>query len=171
MYELRKPVVADAERIGEIHTISWQAAYRGMMPHEYLDALDPQVRITMWRNGLESGDRLDGIRRVAVHSESGRIDGFVLAGPARGDERVGEIYVIYLDPDAFGAGAGSLLFDESTAELARAGFTEGILWVHPENQRARQFYEHKGWAFDGERRLETLDDIEIPEVRYRGILK
>jgi GNAT superfamily N-acetyltransferase len=170
MYGLRKPVVADADRLGEIHTISWQVAYRGMMPDEYLDGLDPQDRISTWRNGLESGGRPDGIRRVAEHIETGRIDGFVLAGPARHDEPVGEIYLIYLDPAVFGSGVGGLLFDAASAALTSTGFTEAILWVHPDNERARGFYEHKGWTFDGESRVETLDDIAIPEVRYRGIL-
>jgi hypothetical protein len=33
----------DAEQIAIIHVHSWQAAYRGLLPQEYLDRLDPAI--------------------------------------------------------------------------------------------------------------------------------
>ncbi len=170
MYDVRNPVVDDAERLGDIHTRAWQFAYRGMMPDSYLDGLDPQERITMWRNGLRDGGRVDVVRRVAANLESGLVDGFVLAGPARHDEQIGEVYAIYVDPGVIGTGTGGLLFDTATSALKAAGFTEAILWVHPDNTRGRGFYEHKGWAPDGATRSEELMGVTAPEVRYRGIL-
>ena len=41
---IRPATLADTEGIGLAHVRSWQSAYRGKMPQDYLDGLDPAVR-------------------------------------------------------------------------------------------------------------------------------
>lgn len=36
---IRKALPSDAQAIAQVHISSWQAAYRDLMPAEYLDAL------------------------------------------------------------------------------------------------------------------------------------
>jgi hypothetical protein len=42
-----------------------------------------------------------------------------------------------------------------------------VLWVVPENQRARGLYESEGWAFDGVSRREEVFGVAVTQVRYR----
>jgi hypothetical protein len=41
---VRPATLADADGIGLVHVGSWQAAYRGKMPQDHLDGLDPARR-------------------------------------------------------------------------------------------------------------------------------
>jgi hypothetical protein len=45
----------DVDALGQIHVRAWQAAYRGVMPDAYLDALDPGERAAMWARFFEHG--------------------------------------------------------------------------------------------------------------------
>ena len=68
-------------------------------------------------------------------------------------------------PHRYGQGAQS---DWAAVEaLASDGFVELVLWVHPDDQRARRFYEHAGWEWEGTTRQQEVLGIEVPEVRYR----
>jgi len=52
--------------------------------------------------------------------------------------------------------------------LRKQGFSEVVLWVLKENERARVFYEAQGFEADGAARVEVLrDGTELHEVRYR----
>lgn len=46
---IRPATLADTDGIGLAHVRSWQSAYRGKMPQDYLDGLDPAVRAETWR--------------------------------------------------------------------------------------------------------------------------
>lgn len=50
--------------------------------------------------------------------------------------------------------------------LSDAGFQRAVLWVLPTNDRARRFYEKRGWSADGAERRIIRPDVTIPEVRY-----
>jgi ribosomal protein S18 acetylase RimI-like enzyme len=92
-----------------------------------------------------------------------QVAGIVAAGPSRdpGDAD-GQLYALYVDPDRFGAGYGSALDQAARAHLAGQGFTRATLWVLVGNDRARSFYERRGWEADGERR----DHLGSTTVRY-----
>jgi hypothetical protein len=47
--------IDDAEVIGGIHVRAWQAAYRGHVPDEYLDSLDPVTRRRRWKDMIAGG--------------------------------------------------------------------------------------------------------------------
>ena len=40
---IRQATLADADEIGAVHVRSWQSAYKGLLPQQYLDRLDPAV--------------------------------------------------------------------------------------------------------------------------------
>lgn len=165
---IREPIPADAADLGRIHVEAWQVAYRGMMPDDYLDGLSVDDRVTMWQASLERPLRERRARFVADDQDD-RTVGFILTGPADGedDSGVGEVYVLNVDPGAWGRGAGRALIAAGVDTLAAHGFEDLILWVHPDNLRARQFYERAGWACEGTTRIQEVHGIEVPEVRYR----
>jgi hypothetical protein len=45
---VRKAEVADAMAIAVVHVRSWQAAYEGLVPQDYLDGLDPVRCRALW---------------------------------------------------------------------------------------------------------------------------
>jgi len=168
---LRVMKIEDAEGVGAVHVRSWQAAYREVMPADYLANLSVEDRATMWREGLRAGSQ-PGVHRM-VAANGSRIVGFVLAGPAVGSDEepsLGELHAVYVDPEHWDTGVGHLLFSAGVDALLEDGFETAVLWVHPGNERARSFYEAHGWAADGAERTEELYDIFVPEIRYRASL-
>jgi hypothetical protein len=51
---VRHATVEDADAIGRIRVAAWQAAYRGHMPGDYLDSLDPTANLDDLRAILKS---------------------------------------------------------------------------------------------------------------------
>ena len=80
--------------------------------------------------------------------DDGVVVGFAAAGPEHDGRAagIGELYAINLDPQVWGRGLGRALLRDMTAELAGLGYREAVLWVVPQNDRARRFYESDGVA-------------------------
>ena len=152
----------DAAAVAAVHVRTWQAAYDHVFGAERLAVLDEQLpaRVERWERLLreESG--------VWVAEDDARIVGFVGWGGSRDAGGEGELYSIYVLPEAWGSGAGRALLAVAR-EALQAGYPESILWVLEDNPRARRFYEREGWELDGGRKTDTFLGVEVAEVRYR----
>ncbi len=160
----------DSEAIGLIHVRAWQAAYRGVMPDGYLDALRVEDRAVLWQRAIEEPRPRQRLRVVVVDDA---VAGFAVSGPEAGDlarETAGELYAINLDPRWWGKGLGRALLREVTSGLADSGYTAAVLWVTPANERARNLYESEGWATDGTNRDAEVLGAKVLEVRYQRAL-
>lgn len=172
---VRPATFDDVDAIATVHVRSWQAAYPGLMPQDYLDAQDVGRRAEQWRRWfVEPPPRLHVL--VADHATDGVV-GFVVVAPYRAEEgeehpgeHVGELGAIYALAEHWGTGVGRRLMEAGVRELAGEGFTEAMLWVIDGNIRARRFYEAAGWAPDGASKLDPRGGWDIPEVRYRRAL-
>jgi ribosomal protein S18 acetylase RimI-like enzyme len=166
---VRAATVDDAPALGRVHVRAWQAAYRGQMPDEYLDGLSETERAAGWERGLSRSRERDP---VLVAEEDGEVVGFVAIGPNRdgdadGDATgTGEVYAVNVDPDRWGQGAGRALLDAACHGLRGLGFARAVLWVLPDNARARRFYEAAGWRSDGVGRTQEVLGVHVDEVRY-----
>lgn len=167
---IREPTIADTEAMGEVHVRAWQAAYRSMMPDDYLDGLRPEDRAAMWCRQI---DRVggEGLLVAEAAEDPGVIAGFVAFGPERlpADTAArgrGEVYAINLDPAWWGRGIGRRLFQAAVEGLGQRGFDDMVLWVLPENARARALYDSEGWAPDGASKTEVLLGVTVAEIRY-----
>jgi GNAT superfamily N-acetyltransferase len=164
---IRPAILDDAPAIARAHVDAWRAAYRDILPGEYLAALSVERREAMWSTILSSPG---AVVLVAVDGEE--IVGFASAAASRDEDvdrtRVGEIGAIYLVERAWSRGLGARLFDAALVALRDAGFEEVVLWVLEENMRARAFYERKGMTVDPSRPLLlTVDGVDHREIRYR----
>jgi GNAT superfamily N-acetyltransferase len=169
---IRVPTECDADVIGSVHVRAWQAAYSGgLMPDEYLASLSVEQRADMWR-GILSEPTADLVSHFVAEDADGTVVGFASVGPIMGDRAAvdGELYNINVDPDSWGTGAGSALLEAACEALKAAGFQRAILWVHPDNARARRFYEVRGWQDDGAERTETVLAVKVREVRYSVVV-
>ena len=147
-YTIRAAELDDCDAIGSVHVLAWQAAHRGVMSDEYLDGLRAEDRATMWRRSF-AVPRPDQRLTVVVHA--GEVVGFAASGPEAGESArsdVGELYAINFEPSSWGKGFGRALLHDATEALVTAGYRSAVLWVVPQNTRARSLYESEGWIDD-----------------------
>ena len=173
MISVRPATLDDSERIADIHVKTWQAAYAGVMPQDFLDRLDLGARTAMWRRAIDGRTPPGGIFLAEVDSE---VVGFVAVGRYRQpagdpDPMVGEVFAIYVAAEHWSTRAGQALMRTAVGHLADHGVAEIRLWVLADNPRARRFYERFGYVVDGETRVEDIaadypDARPVEEVRY-----
>lgn len=154
---IRTATVADAPVIGEVHVRSWQAAYEGLIPADFLAGLSAEPRAASWARQIRDGGR------VLVAEDDGVIAGFAAFGP-------GQLYALYLLPEHWGRGLGRALHDRVVEELPGES---AILWVLSTNERAKAFYARQGWVDDGVTQTETIDDgrVTLEERRFSRRLR
>lgn len=163
---VRKAEEKDIERIAHIHVKTWQCAYKGQIPDEYLAKLSLEKRNSMWTDAIRDPHEN---RQILVAELDGKVIGFCSGGPSRdedADKTPGEVYAIYIDQDNLGKGAGSALMKEIFQFLKDKGFYTVSLWVLATNQLAKKFYEKHGWKFDGHTKTELKDGVTFHEERF-----
>jgi ribosomal protein S18 acetylase RimI-like enzyme len=163
---VRGATQSDVDAIVDVHVETWKVAYRGQLPDEFLAGLDATRprRAEVWRRAIASESQ-----RVLVAEREGRVVGFVSVGPA--DDKalpadVGELYAIYVHPDAWDLGAGRDLIANAVEALRGLGHRAAVLWVLGSNERARRFYERAGWSADGATKVDERSGVALHEVRY-----
>lgn len=161
----------DAPGIARVHVLSWQSAYKGLLPQAMLDQLSLATRERQWRQWLEApaGSAPD---TLVATSDQG-ILGFVSGGALRGDHPGfdSEIAAIYLLPAQQGKGLGKALFEAMQAQLRAAGYQRCLVWVLASNATARAFYARQGGspALTKTASLGTsfgAEPVEVEEVGY-----
>jgi ribosomal protein S18 acetylase RimI-like enzyme len=172
---VRLAVPADADAMGRVQVESWRAAYAGLLSAESLAALDEGRSALRWRVRLEDPQN-KATSYVAVDT-GGAVVGYVCIGACREDRdaaaagtpgATGELWALYAAPSVWGTGVGHALFSAARAALAARGYSSFILWVLPDNHRARRFYERQGMRFDGTAKDVIEDGVPVPHVRYLG---
>lgn len=161
----------DAHDFGRVHTESWQAAYRGLMPDDFLGNISIDERAAGIRAAIERNPVPEEGRRLVAELDDEIVGIALLWAERSGEPATGEVILLYLVPQAWGRGVGSTLMDRCVEEMRAIGYAQAVLWVAEQNHRARAFYEHKGWHADGGRKVEDLGGSgDIAEVRYRRTL-
>jgi GNAT superfamily N-acetyltransferase len=186
---LRPAEPEDAMAVARVHVRSWQAAYRTLLPDDYLDQLRPEDRAHSY--DFASLDPLKPRTIVAVepgfpatrHSPTaieldrksgaeGLLHGFATTAPSRDLDLPdhGELWALYVDPAQWGRGIGAALVTAARARLFELGFRKAFLWVLAGNVRAERFYQIDQWAPDGVSRTDSVWGVTVNEVRYqRGL--
>ena len=164
---VRPARLGDEQAIAEVHVRTWQVAYRGQVPDEFLDELSIAPRIAVWRSVL--ADPQPPANQAFVLEEDQRVVGFAHVMPSRDNDAgadAGELTAIYVDPQRWRAGGGRLLLDHAMTALRAAGFSVATLWVLGTNDGPRRFYEALGWVPDGAAKDEQREGFTLHEVRY-----
>jgi ribosomal protein S18 acetylase RimI-like enzyme len=164
---VRSMTEADIDAVSAVRVRGWQAAYAGILPQGYLDAMSVEADAARRREFFaKSLGRVENL--VAVDADDAVV-GWAAHGPYRGEDAAsgeGELYAIYVRPDLVGSGIGRALTDAVLASAEARGFSRVRLWVLADNARARRFYEKAGFAPDGVVQEESYDGTLLPEVRY-----
>lgn len=162
--KLRQATLADAEELGALHVLSWQAAYAGVFPASFLSNLRVEARVRWFERRVKGGTPI-----LVADSDSG-IAGFCLIGPSE-EPGWGEIFAIYVDPSRWGGGYGHALLNEAESVLRKDGHSSALLWVLEDNPRARRFYERQGWELAKPIRFEEIGGTYVTERRYEKVLR
>ncbi|WP_084563103.1 GNAT family N-acetyltransferase [Corynebacterium aquilae] len=172
---VRQACVEDAAALAQLHVRSWRQAYRGLLPDSDLDALSVPEFHSRWVDNLSVVPADDPLRRVFVVTSASQVLGWVAYGAAR-DEVVGpwvrenfvvaELHSIYVDPDAWGSGAGYALMVHALQHLRVLGFSNAYLWVLAGNRRAVNFYERNGWFATGLSKSACVRGSEVELLQF-----
>ncbi|MCD9165744.1 GNAT family N-acetyltransferase [Streptomyces albireticuli] len=171
MVHVREMDVADIEAVSTIRVRGWQAAYTGIVPRTYLDAMTVEGDAARRRQWLSRPGRK--ARDLVALGDRGPV-GWICFGPCRSEipapGRVGEVYALYVSQDLIGQGIGQILLGEAHDQMKGQGFEESALWVLRDNQRAQRFYERAGYQADGAAQEDIYDGITLTELRYQRVL-
>jgi ribosomal protein S18 acetylase RimI-like enzyme len=159
---VRQAAREDAAAIARVHVDTWRTAYRGLLPDDYLAALDEAGYAERWKRTLT-----DGTGRVYVAEDGRHTVGFASGGPERAGEDgfTGELYAIYVLQEAQGRGHGRRLVQAVAQGLREMGLPNMIVWVLRDNHNARHFYERLGGVYVRSQPI-TIGSALLQEVSY-----
>jgi len=162
---IRPAVISDARDIAQVHVLTWQSAYRGVVPDEYLQALSVEKRAAFWESSIARGTP-----ELWVAEHESLTVGWISFGPSRDADAApdtGELEAIYVLPEHWTTGTGRALWQTAKARLEQRKFSSVTLWVLEENERATRFYHAAGFACDlSSRKQHDIGGKRLWEVRY-----
>ena len=161
----RHATLPDSQRIASLHTMSWQDAYRGILPDAYLAGPIVDERVTHWQSRLSSPDA--NRRFVLLAEAEGTLIAFVcvlLDEEPRWGACLDNLHVL---PKLRDQGLGRQLFGRAAQWVMSNEPGWPIhLWVFEANDGARRFYD----ALSGEaveyRLKRAPGEANIPSLRY-----
>ena len=166
---IRKALPSDAKTIAQVHISSWQAAYRDLMPAQYLSSLEATLaqRESFWMRALESDES-----NVWVAQVDKQVVGWISVGASRDEDaagaNTGEVMAIYVLATSWQTGVGLALWKAGVGYLVEQGCQGLTLWVLSRNERAIRFYRRAGCVADaGSERNLVRGGVTLEEVRYR----
>jgi len=163
---LRTAEDLDLSAVGALHYRSRAAAYAHIVADATLRGGSAEA-LGEWWSERWRWER--DTHRLTVAEQGGEVIGFTYVGPSETAGAV-ELYAIHVDPVLVGAGVGRDLMVNALGQLAELGGDRAVLWVLEENDRARRFYERGGWAPDGATRVEPVNGVPVPQLRYTRAL-
>lgn len=161
MTEIRKLRHSDdLFAVSRVYEESWKAAYKGLLPQEYLDHLPAGKWVPLLRQpGRDSLILLENDTVIGVSSycasRTPELSGW------------GEIISLYLLPSRWGMGYGRQLFSAVIKQLEAAGYKNLFLWVLENNQKARHFYEQMGFHPYTTYLDDAIGGMPVREIQYR----
>lgn len=142
-----------------IYAKSWKTAYKDIIPQKYLDELSlehwtPFLENSPFQNFLLQDNGVFVAASAIAKAREGIYDDY------------GEVVSIYVLPDHFNKGYGTILFKHMIEKLQAMGFSKTVLWVLEENQRARLFYEKMGFKANNDKKVCKIGGKALTEVCY-----
>jgi GNAT superfamily N-acetyltransferase len=160
---IRTARATDARGMAETYVASWRDTYPELVPTRYL------IDMSVDREAAALHRRLSipGHKGILVaESVDGRILGLAEVGRIR--EKVagyaGELFVLYVHPDAFSQGIGRALLRAAARHLCDSGIESLLVWVLAGNP-ARWFYEAEGGVCVARRTI-PFAGASLPALAY-----
>ena len=127
--------------------------------------MDASRRAVEWKDVLGTPSE----QTILVAMKGSRMAGFCTISQALDPEAgstTAEIGSFFIDPLAWGRGAGHELAEEALDQAKRRGYSKVIQWVIGANDRSKRFCESIGFAPDGVEKTEEISGVPVRELRY-----
>lgn len=146
---IRPATPDDARAITGVRVRTWRHAYQGIVPDDYLRAMDVETESA--KRKLWLAEPQSKCVTLVYQDSGGAVIGFSMSGPLREKlaEYDGEVYAIYVLPEHQGLGVGRKLFLTSLADLKSNGFKSCLVWTLKENSSIH-FYQKMGGKLEAE---------------------
>ena len=159
---IRLATPADAPDMAEVHMRSWEVAYKGILPDEYIREKNAT------RHDLYARVITEENETSFVIQYGGKTIGIMCVAPPQDKELTDcyELHYIYLHPGYFRRGIGTQAM-ELAYNIARSlGKTGLVLWVLENNTNSIEFYKKCGFVADGGSRERNFDK-PLRSIRMR----
>lgn len=142
---IRLAVPSDAPDMAEVHMRSWEVAYKGILPDDYIREKNATRNALYARVITEENDT------SYVIQCSGKTVGIMCVAPPQDKELIDfhELHYIYLHPNYFRRGIGTQAMELAYSIARGLGKTGLVLWVLEKNVNSIQFYKKCGFVADG----------------------
>jgi GNAT superfamily N-acetyltransferase len=169
LFTIREARPTDLSEIAEVHMLARQAAYAHFFPHDYLMGLTLEYCEQVWRERLSP----PAAWKTLVAEEDAKVRGLASYGQNEQDlpADIGELLSLHISADRWEHGIGTALIRAAEHELRNLGFKNAVLWVYEQNERARRFYERRGWSAEGTRNVADRGGAPIVQLRYAKTLE
>lgn len=159
---VRAAVPADVPAILGIAERGWNAAYGDFLPQETIDAA-----MVEWYKPKTTREQIehDDIAYF-VAERNGDILGYASGGPS-GEDTIATLGAIYVDPDYWGNGIGTVLLDEFEEFCRQRGYDAIQFQVLAKNEVGLSFYRKHGYEVIDERDTELFGET-VREREFRG---
>ncbi len=159
---LRPAEVYEAQLIAQMHSNSWRATYKGMLPDQFIDVELDGNRRDHWL--MQLPEIRSGLGEVVIAEVDGQAAGFLCVIRPDQDNSV-LVDNLHAMPGYKGLGIGTLLL-EYAHDWAKARSASSLhLFVLEPNTVAAGFYASRGWTKVG-----AIDDhmghVDIIALRY-----
>ncbi len=154
---IRLAVPSDAPIMAEIHARSWDVAYEDIIPTELIENKNA-TRLHLYQRIITEDNN-----QHYIIEEDGRPIGIMSLGESHieddagehvgAEDKVYELYSLYLHPDCFGRRIGTIAMDFAKAKAMDNGAKHMILWVFRDNIKSIAFYERCGFKAEGARKI------------------
>ena len=125
--QIRKATVADAHGIATVRVTTWRAAYAGIVPQAFLEAMDIEANAAFTRRRFAEA----GMDHDWVAEEGSTLVGWgSTAWPARDEDlpHAAEICALYVLPSHWGDGVGHALLAAMEAEQSSTKQCSRVAW-------------------------------------------
>ena len=162
--EVREAKLEDAAGIARVRAESWRAAYRGIVPGEFLEAIDVAEWAERQRHNMEN-EPAGLVAFVATIQDE--VVGWAACGRNREKDTpyAGELFTVYLLPDHWRRGIGRLLMKAAAQSLIERGMDSMILWVLGRELAGTTFLRSVGGQYVSQRGIE-IGGACLREVSY-----
>lgn len=161
-YRIRRVAPGDEATLAYIQTESWKAAFKDILEEEELTRCTNVERATqMYRRLLEEKKGNGYLLEI-----NGKGHCIAWWDASREEDMAGfaELICIHSLQDNWGKGYGSKMMDKVLEDILTADYKKVMLWVFEENERAKQFYEAKGFV-KSEKSKVSLNAVEVMYVK------
>lgn len=162
---IRRAGNGDETILAFIQTESWKAAFEQIIPAKLLLKYTDMEYATAMYKGLLEENKGNGY--ILSVDEKPHCIAWWDVTREKNMPGYAEIICIHSLKGNWGQGYGSKMMDKLLSDITSAGYSKVMLWVFEDNERARKFYEAKGFhATD-----KVQPAFETSEICYERILQ